>query len=158
LFYLSISFLFTACGSAKKDEAKTRKAGGCSSINARVHGGESCKESARTPVVKLFISLKNGQVGTCSATLVSAKDILSSAHCFMDGIDEVVALIGGKNGEWIPVVEYAIHPEFGFAPGDPFDVAMATLKSSPKPTVSPIAISEKKKSKKETLPLLLVTV
>lgn len=151
LFAFSLSILLSACGGAKKEEAKGRKASGCSSINARVYGGESCKKSVRAPVVKLFMSNKNGQMSVCSGTLVTLDDILTSAHCLIDGVDEVVALIGGEKGEWIPVVDLQIHPKFGFAPGDPYDLAMLTLRKIPSPVVAPLPIGEKKKTKKGEL-------
>jgi V8-like Glu-specific endopeptidase len=147
LFTLAISLFITACGKPKEEDAKSRGAGGCGTINAKVYGGESCKDTARTPVVKLIITMRDGRMSTCSGALVTVNDILTSAHCFRRKPEEVVALVGGEKGEWISVSKIAIHPSFKDQVGDPYDLAMATLNKLPNPLIGPLPILEKKKVK-----------
>lgn len=136
-----------ACGGGSDNS------GSCNLLNARIFGGETCNQDARSPVVLLRPVTIDGEViesaGTCTATLVTVDDILTSAHCFTGPLSNAIrdkkkiaflALVGGSKGEQIPIVEVAIHPNYDGNPGSRFDVAMATISKVPNPPIGPMPI------------------
>jgi V8-like Glu-specific endopeptidase len=146
LILLTLSL--AACGKPEdKEDAKARGAGGCGSINARVHGGETCSAESRTPVVKLLITFKNGQQGACSGALVTVDDVLTAAHCLVGKVKRIDALVGGPEGDLIPASSFAIHPSYRDELPDPYDIGMVTLQALPEPAIGPLPILQKKKTK-----------
>lgn len=125
--------------------------GSCSVLNARVFGGDVCSGTAQTPVVAVIAIASNGQqlfeAGSCTGSLVTVDDILTSAHCFVDPIRELgqaivgfAVVAGGTDGEVFRIVNAAIHPGYDQNPGSPFDVAMATLERVPSPPIGPLPL------------------
>jgi secreted trypsin-like serine protease len=123
----------------------------CSSLNAKVFGGDTCDQGARTPVLALFpLASDGGQLvtaGICTASLVTVDDFVTSAHCFTEPINELGNRIvgfgvvaGGDEGERILVSSYAVHPFYDGVAGSPFDVAMGTLSRVPSPAIGPLPV------------------
>ena len=118
-------------------------ASSCSTLNAKIYGGDVCNQNARTAVVELVVQFADGFATTCTGSLITLDDILTSAHCFYhDGIAPVVAgaRVGGANGQIIEIVDYDLHPSYNGSTGNRFDVGMATLKSLPNPLIAPLPI------------------
>lgn len=123
----------------------------CGALNARIFGGESCNQSARSPVVAIVPVARDGEqlagVGICSGTLVTVDDILTSAHCFTDPAIQLgdtlaafVVFVGGANGEARVITNLAVHPDYNGVAGSRFDIAMATLDQIPSPPIGPVPV------------------
>lgn len=147
LLILSIS----ACGGGGSDDSNSSSsANGCSSLNARIFGGESCSQEARSPVLLLAPVSFDGeiitQLGTCTAALVTVDDFITSAHCFINPIKQSPSLAGfavvagGVQGELLGIVNFAIHPFYNDTPGSRYDIAMGTLSKVPSPAIGPLPI------------------
>jgi len=149
LILLSVVFL-QACGGG----SSSGQASGCSLLNARIFGGDICDQTSRSPVVAIAPMASDGEVvfrfGTCSGALVTVDDLITSAHCFIDpliradseGIEIVgfAVLVGGANGQVLPIVNAAIHPFYNGQVGSRYDIAMATLLQVPSPPIGPLPL------------------
>jgi|GEM_PF-1856645 len=149
---LAISLL-AGCGGGGGD-GSDNGGGSCSALNAKgakVFGGETCDQAARTPVLALFPLESNGSqitiAGICTASLVTVDDFITSAHCFTDPLAELGSSIvgfgvvaGGSGGEGILVGSYRVHPQYNGVAGSPFDVAMGTLVQIPNPPIGPLPV------------------
>lgn len=143
--------LLVGCGGGGGSDSS---AGGCSVLNARIFGGESCNQFARSPVVAILPVAQSGELvsllGICSGALVTVDDLLTSAHCFTEpflaaqanGIELVgfVVVVGGLDGEVLPIVNLALHPFYDGTIGSRYDVAMATLGAVPQPAIGPLPL------------------
>lgn len=132
--------------------------GGCGALGAKVFGGETCDQNARSPVIALFPIAADGEqiviAGICTGTLVTVDDILTSAHCFTEPLAQFgsqilgfVVLAGGADGEALFVTNAAVHPFYDGQAGSPFDVAMATLEKVPSPAIGPVPVLVSQASK-----------
>lgn len=144
--------ILPACGGGGGGDSSASN--GCGTLNLRIFGGESCNQFGRSPVVALAPVATDGQVvfrfGTCTGTLVTLDDILTSAHCFLDPIilarnagAEIIGfavLVGGAGGEVLPIVDFQLHPLYDGSRGSRFDVAMATISRVPSPPIGPLPI------------------
>src|SRR5690606_33455182 len=108
-------------------------------------------QGARSAVVAIVPVATDGAelriAGICSGTLVTINDIATSAHCFVqpalqlgDRLAGFVALVGGADGDVIPIVNASVHPRYNGAVGSRFDFAMATLAEVPEPPIGPVPV------------------
>ena len=143
--------LLVSCGGGGSDSSGG--GGSCSLLNAKVFNGDTCDQTAKTPVVALFPVGDDGTqlfiAGVCTGTLVTLDDIVTSAHCFADPIQELgrtivgfVAVVGGEDGEAIAITNYALHPLYDGRAASPYDVAVATLRQVPSPAIGPLPIAQ----------------
>ncbi|MCB0337888.1 MAG: trypsin-like serine protease, partial [Bdellovibrionales bacterium] len=159
LIVLVLAFVLCSCGS-DRNESQTdtasleARSAGCSALGAKVFGGESCNQGSRSPVIWLVsYGIRDGQqvpLSTCTAALVTLDDFVTSAHCYVVSSQLAVqqgfadwgisALVGGNQGEVIPVVNAAFHPLYDFAVASPYDVAMGTIASVPNPPIGPLPL------------------
>ncbi len=144
--------LLVGFSSCTKDGADKGN-GACSVLNAKVFNGDSCSNTAQTPVVAVIPVLLDGTqitiAGICTGALVTVDDVVTSAHCFADPIREygtqnlrwAIVVGGAEDGDAIPVVNYSIHPNYDGQVGSPYDVAIATLSHLPFPEIGPLPIA-----------------
>lgn len=154
---LSISILVLSLVSCGGGGGSGLGGGACSALSARdanslaLIDGEVCNQEARSPVVAIFPVVQNGDqlaiVSICSGTFVTVDDILTSAHCLVNPIQDfgerVVGFavrVGGRNGEVIALSRAMIHPSYNGETGSRFDVAMITLRTVPSPRIGPVPI------------------
>lgn len=145
MLYLSILGCLISCGGGGDSS------NACGSLNARVYGGESCDQSARSPVVLLQALGSDGRVyGSCTAGLVTLDDYVTSAHCLLTpyvaaqkfgvSIVAMVASVGGTQGEVIYSSNFKMHPLYNGAAGSRYDIAMGTLSKVPNPPIGPLPV------------------
>ncbi len=131
-----------ACGSLV---AKT------GSGNEQIFNGESCNQSARTPVVAIYAVFDTAEGPDanfiCTGALVTVDDLITSAHCFVtsaqqfgDSLLGFGVFVGGDLGQPLAISNLAIHPFYTGATGSPFDIAMATLSEVPSPPIGPLPV------------------
>lgn len=142
-------FLLVGCGGGG---GSGDSAGGCGLLNAKIYNGDTCNQTAKTPVVALFPVASNGErlqiAGICTASLITIDDIVTSAHCFLtpylmhrDNLKGFVAVAGGENGEAFILTNLMLHPNYDGKIGSPYDIAVATLDRVPNPAIGPLPIS-----------------
>lgn len=121
---------------------------GCSVLDAKIFNGDTCNQSARTPVVAVVSYATNGQPLTlCTGVLVTTHSIVTAAHCFVEPEEQYGiltrfdAVVGGASSpEHIPLTAISVHPLYDGIAGSPVDVAMATLSSLPNPLIGPVPL------------------
>lgn len=150
LILVAIAFLGCGGGGGGNGSASS----GCSVLDAKIFGGESCDQTSRSPVVLIVaVGQQNGQtfpLYSCTGALVTLDDVVTSAHCFTiaDSIAQQHGLtivgfgagVGGLDGEVRLFTRVALHPQYDGAAGSPFDIAMATLDRVPQPPIGPLPL------------------
>ena len=149
-------FLFAGCLISLGCGGGGGESSDCSTLGAKIFGGETCNQSSRSPVVQIAALVQRGNSEEpfyiCSGALVSLNKVLTSAHCFASitqearekglSISGFIARVGGDQGETIRLSQFILHPgynETGPA-GSPFDIAVASLSRVPSPPIGPIPL------------------
>ena len=150
-------FLFAGCLISLGCGGGGGESSDCSTLGAKIFGGETCNQSSRSPVVQIVALVQRGnseeQFYICSGALVSLNKVLTSAHCFVRptelareqglSISGFIARVGGDQGEIIRFSQIISHPGYrynGGAGGSPFDIAVASLSRVPNPPIGPIPL------------------
>jgi|CXWL01.1.fsa_nt_gi hypothetical protein len=135
--------LAVACQGGSGDETQT--------LRQAIVGGQL--DTTSTHVFIIDMQFNNAQTGLCTATLISARSLLTAAHCVDPervGATSVTIRASNKadantlnTGEYINVVDRRLHPNWQWSGSDmaaPTDVAMLLLASAPS-GVTPAAIN-----------------
>ena len=148
-------FLFAGCLISLGCGGGGGESSDCSTLGAKIFGGETCNQSSRSPVVEIVALIQRGnseeRFSTCSGALVSLNKVLTSAHCFVRptelareqglSISGFIARVGGDQGEIIRFSQIILHPGYnGERGGSPFDIAVASLSRVPSPAIGPIPL------------------
>jgi len=147
-YLISASIALAACGGGS-DGGGSGGGSACDSIgyakSLKVANGEQCianNANDTSAVVKLTLRTRNGEVGTCTGTVISPTAVLTAAHCFAlsgSASVEVTAVVQGAKIN-VAASRVAIHPGFRLsAQGVLFNDAAIVRTASALP-VSPLPI------------------
>ncbi len=81
----------------------------------RLRNAAVCDQPERSPVVALGIQQRSGAVSQCSGVVVSARQVLTAAHCLSGVFPQAVWVTLWKNGavsELLNATRWVVHPSY----------------------------------------------
>lgn len=136
MMVLAVAFL-----GCTKDTNGVPQTGACSvlGLGERIVNGTACQER-NSPVVELTILLDDGNIATCSGSLLTSTKVLTAAHCLASQDDKVTitSVSARVSGRDINVSARVVHPAYLFPQND---IGIATLAEAVAAQTLPIVMS-----------------
>lgn len=112
--------------------------GVASTSGLAVLNGAQCDET-RSSVVGLRLSQLGQLAGSCSATIIAPRAILTAAHCLDEGVDQVQINLGG--GTLVNSASFTFFPNYRFNQPGTFDVGVVFVDSDLPRSPIPVLLS-----------------
>jgi secreted trypsin-like serine protease len=139
---LSLPFLMGACTESGGDSGRSSA---CSvlGLNERasynkIINGTDCSD-VDSPVVQVTVLFPGGEIGTCSGSLLTARAVLTAAHCFALQRYPFSSASVRVEGRDHAVASVVLHPEANVPQNDAAIVFLASPASAP---TLPLALSD----------------
>lgn len=131
---LAVMVLAIALLGCTKDTSGVPQTGACSvlGLGERILNGTACDDS-NSPVIELTVLFDDGNIATCSGSLLTSTKILTAAHCLVStdekaNITSIAARVARQD---VNISATAVHPGYLFPQNDVGIATLATAVSAP---------------------------